>query len=347
MSPNQPAPDALRSHKHDMRAHLPKVVSTAVICAHKHAGEGREAALAWIAAQQLGLVTTEQLRLAGIERGSVRHRVKIGRLHPLHRGVYLVGHSVPHPNVPLLAAVLACGQHAFVSHRSALVLWELVRSPGPDVEVTVVAADCRSRTGIRVHRVDALHARDRRIRSGIPLTAPARSLLDFAATASDEETRRAIAEARVRRLLRPGELQAAADRAPRRTGTARIRALLDHEGEPALTRSDAERRMLALVREAQLPTPRTNTRVLDYEVDFLWAEQGLVVEVDGYAFHSSARSFERDRRRDAILEAAGYRVMRVTWKQLIEEPIAVAVRIAQALHAATPNRGVPSPHRHP
>jgi very-short-patch-repair endonuclease len=341
MSTNRPASETPRPPKHDIHAYLPKVVSSAAICRHKHAGEGREATISWIAAQQLGLVTTEQLRLAGIERGAVGHRVKIGRLHPLHRGVYLVGHPVPHPNVPLLAAVLACGEHVCISHGSAVALWDLVRTPGSDVDVTAIGWNCKSRSGIRVHRVAELHALDRRIRSGIQVTAPARSLLDFAGAASDEEARRAIAEARVRRLLRPGELEAAADRAPRRTGTARIRALLNHEGEPALTRSDAERRMLVLVREAQLPPPRTNARVLDLEVDFLWAEQRLVVEVDGYAFHSSARSFERDRKRDAILEAAGYRVMRVTWKQLIEEPIAVAVRIAQALHAAIPNPSIP------
>jgi very-short-patch-repair endonuclease len=293
-----------------------------------------DTAVSWIASQQLGLITVEQLRLAGLGRGAVRRRVPAGRLHRVHRGVYLVGHPAPHPDVPLLAALLACVERVYISHVSALALWELVRAPITEVEVTAVGWNCKSRPGIRVHRVGALHPLDRRARSGIPVTAPARSLLDFAATASDEETRRAIAEARVRRLLRPGELAAAADRAPRRAGTAHIRALLKHEGEPVLTRSDAERRMLALVRDAQLPPPRANTRLLGFEVDFLWAEQALVVEVDGYAFHSSARSFERDRRRDAILEAAGYRVMRVTWKQLIEEPIAVAVRIAQALHAA-------------
>lgn len=117
----------------------------------------------------------------------------------------------------------------------------------------------------------------------------------------------------------------------RERGTDRLRSLLNGEAEPALTRSQAEARLLGLIRQAGLPFPKTNTRVAGFEVDFLWASEGLVLEVDGFAYHSSARMFERDRRRDAVLMAARLRVMRVTWRQIVHEPVAVIVRLTRAL----------------
>jgi very-short-patch-repair endonuclease len=135
-------------------------------------------------------------------------------------------------------------------------------------------------------------------------------------------------------LARERELPDQLGRNPCRKGRGNLVALLDREHGPAFTRSEAERRLLELVRAAALPSPDANARLAGREVDFLWRDAGLVVEVDGYVFHSSRASFERDRRRDAELQAQGFRVLRVTWRQIVEEPHAVVARIAQALVAA-------------
>jgi very-short-patch-repair endonuclease len=139
----------------------------------------------------------------------------------------------------------------------------------------------------------------------------------------------------VLRLLRRGELLAALERSGRRRGVALVRSLLRREGGPAMTRSEAERRLLGLIRKAGIPPPRTNVRIGRYEVDLLWRAERLIVEVDGYAYHSTRVAFERDRVRDAELQAAGFRVIRITWRQIVEEPLAVAARIARALAVST------------
>lgn len=122
-----------------------------------------------------------------------------------------------------------------------------------------------------------------------------------------------------------------------RTGAARLRALVEGGEGPAITRSEAEERFLALVRAAELPPPEVNVRVNDHEVDFLWRDEGLVVEIDGFRFHSSREAFERDRRRDARLQAAGVRVMRVTWRQAVDDAYATLARLVQALAAGRPS----------
>jgi very-short-patch-repair endonuclease len=150
---------------------------------------------------------------------------------------------------------------------------------------------------------------------------PARTLLDLATRLSPHDLERAVNEALVQKLSTKQELNRLARR------SSALEAALAYE--PALTRSEAEDRLLALVRAARLP-PRTNVKVTRYEVDFLWPGERLTVEVDGFAFHSSRAAFERDRTRDADLQAAGYRVTRVTWRQLIREPEAVVARVAGA-----------------
>jgi very-short-patch-repair endonuclease len=168
-------------------------------------------------------------------------------------------------------------------------------------------------------------------KNGIPVTSPARTLLDYAASARPDELERAIAEASALKLVTDNQIHRALERAPNRPGAAALRAELAREGGPRWTRSDAERRMLNLIREARLPRPMTNVRIEGWQADVLWPEHKLIVEVDGYPFHSHRRAFERDRRRDAAHVAAGYRVIRVTYRQLLEEPLAVAVVIARAI----------------
>jgi very-short-patch-repair endonuclease len=145
----------------------------------------------------------------------------------------------------------------------------------------------------------------------------------------DHELEQAIGEAQTKELVTREELEAAVARMPCRKGTARIRRLMDDDH--GYTRSRAERIMRAIVREAELPSPISNAAILGYVADFLWPAERLVVEVDGHAFHSSRAAFERDRRRDRCFLAAGYRVMRVTWRQLLNDPLAVIARLAQAL----------------
>lgn len=294
-------------------------------------GDVPDAALARIAAAQRGLVTRAQLLESGLGRGALAHRLERGRLHLVHRGVYLLGHPVPPPLAVELAATLACGRGAVVSHRSAATLWAILGPTTGPVDVTVPGRDCgRRRAGVRVHRARRLDRRDTTTKAGVPVTTPARTLLDLAEVVSDRELVRALGEAYVRGLVRRTTLGAVLDRSPGRRGAPRLRTLLAREDGPSLTRSEAEERMLALVGRARLPPPRVNARVAGYEVDLLWPRHRLVIEVDGFRFHSSRAAFERDRRRDAELGRAGYRVIRFTWRQLEEEPAYVVATLAAA-----------------
>ena len=289
----------------------------------------------WVADQQLALITTHQLHVAAVGRGEVRRRVERGTLHRRYRGVYLVGHPIPLPGARELGAVLACGHRAFISHRSAAGLWGLASAPTDDVDITVVARGCRSRDGLRVHRVESLSREDRAERRGIPVTAPARTLIDFASTTGAEEAERAIAEAFALRLVTESQFRAALDRAPGRAGVARVQTILGQPGGPKRTRSGGERAMLRLVRAAHLPAPRTNYPVAGYSADFCWPDQRVIVEIDGYDFHSGRPAFERDHRRDIVHKNAGYEVLRFTARQLAEEPLLVITTIARALERRT------------
>lgn len=279
------------------------------------------------------MVTREQLIAAGLSRGAIDHRVKTGRLHRRYPGVFLIGRATPERWSAEAAAVLHCGGYAALSHASAAALWGLLPQPAHEVTVTRIGGGCRSQPGLVVHRAVALERADLRIRYGLPVTAPARTIIDNAPELARDALEQVLAQARVERLLRDGELEAALDRAGRRRGTGEVRALLKAEGGPAFTRRDAERRMLALVRQAGLRVPRVNAPLLGFEVDFLWERERLVVETDGYQFHGHRLAYETDRRRDQILLAAGYRVMRITWRQLRDEPLAVIARLAMALAA--------------
>lgn len=235
--------------------------------------------------------------------------------------------------------MLACGQRTFVSHRSAAARWGLARPPSAEVDVTVVARGSRSRESIRVHRVETLAAADRSECRGIPITAPARTAIDYAATASAAETERAIAEAFALKLLTEPQLRAAIERAPHRAGVATVRAILGQEGGASRTRSGGERAMLQLIRAAGLPPPRTNYPVAGFTADFCWPDVRLIVEVDGHPFHSSRPTIERDHRRDLVHRQAGYEVIRFTARQLKDAPVYVATVIARAYDRLSRTRG--------
>jgi very-short-patch-repair endonuclease len=288
--------------------------------------------IAAIATRQYGVVSRAQLLAAGIGPGAIATRVRRHRLHRLHRGVYAVGHTALVPLAREMAAVLACGADAAISHRSAARLWRLVEQDDGPIDVTVTRSAGR-RPGLRIHRSRTFAPADVRIRQGIPVTTPERTLLDLAEAAPDRELERALDEALVQKLTTRAALVAVVDNAKGRRSAPRLRNLLERNEPTTLTRSAAEERFLALVRQAGLEAPEVNVRLGNHVVDFLWRRQRLVVEIDGYRFHSSRSAVERDRRRDAELAAAGYRVIRITWRQLTEEPYSVVARLSPALHA--------------
>lgn len=291
-----------------------------------------------LARRQQGMVARQQLLAASISRHVIDRWIQAGFLHRVHPGVYAVGHLALAPFGPEAAALLACGEGALVSDRSSAYLWGLLAERPPTVEVAVANGRCRAPQGVCIHR-RRLKRRDVRSRHGLPVTSPARTLLDLAGRTTIGELDRLIAEARVKRLLRPGELERAVDRSDRRPGTANMRALLKAEGQPGITRSEAERILRRMIRHAHLPQPRTNVKIGRYEADFVWAAERVVLEVDSWGFHGTRRAFERDRRKDLALQAAGYQVIRITATQLTDEPLAVIAQLARALDRAARARG--------
>jgi len=330
-----PRPSPSWRRKHGPDAYVAQVASLAEIWQVVQGGAGPDAAVAWVADRQLGLITTPQLHTAGVRRGSLEWRLETGALHRRYRGVYLVGHRLAVPGADELAAVLACGEGAFVSHRSAAALWGLGRAPVGEVDVVVVERNCRSREGIRVQRVQRMFDTDRSSRRGIPVTSAARTVIDFAASTGRDQAERAIAEACALKLTNEPQILAAVDRGPNRAGVAQVRAILGQPGGPKRTRSDGERAMLRLVRAARLPAPLTNAPLLGFNADFLWPAERVIVEVDGYDVHSHRAAFERDHRRDIVHKNAGYEVLRFTARQIEDEPLYVAAVIARALERRT------------
>jgi very-short-patch-repair endonuclease/predicted transcriptional regulator of viral defense system len=285
-----------------------------------------------LAARQHGIVTRKQLLELGLDANGIEYRLRIGRLIRLHRGVYAVGHRPPSMPARAMAAVLACGRGAALSHRAAGALWEMEPRWPATMEVTVPGN--RLPRGIRVHRTATLTPQDITTHFGIPVTSPARTALDLADLLDDKSLARAVNEARLNGWLRLEDLAALLDRSAGRA-TTRLRPFVEHADGP--TRSTFEDAFLAFVERHGLPRPEVNQQVAGHEVDMLWREQRLVVELDSRAHHDGDRPFERDRERDADLLAAGFPVMRVTWRRLTHEPEREADRLAVLL-AAQPAR---------
>jgi very-short-patch-repair endonuclease len=289
---------------------------------------GRRVAV--VAARQHGVVTRAQLVALGVSAAQVKRWVHVGWLRRLHRGVYLVGAVAPDGALEH-AAVLACGEDAYASHETAATLHGLPLPAQPGgVHVTVVNRDV-SRPGINVHRTQALVRQETAVVDRIAVTSPARTIVDLAAELGEEELEHVLAQAYAKNLVSRAKVLAVVARHPTRSGTRTLRRLLEPNFRPALTRSKAERRFLALVRKSKLAEPRVNARIDGYEVDFFWPGANLVVEVDGHAFHAAKPQRERDSTRDQILTAHGRRVLRVTWHHIDKEPEALAARVAAAI----------------
>jgi very-short-patch-repair endonuclease len=287
--------------------------------------------IAEVARSQHGVVARAQLLAAGISRHQIALRLRNGRLHEMHRSVYLVGHAVRPQHAAEMAALLACGRHAVLSHRSAAAVWEVLPYPArAPAWVTVPLVWSARRHGIRLYRAE-LEARDIRRRHGMPLTSPPRTILDLAPLLDGDELERVVAEAHYRRLASETELRRQLERNPHKRGVVSLRRVLGQRGGPRRTRSSGERALLRLLREHGIDGFETNARIDGYEVDFLWRDRNLVVEVDGYDAHSGRAAFERDRLKAATLRANGTSVMPITGRQIRSDPAGVIGRILRAL----------------
>lgn len=287
--------------------------------------------IARIAAGQDAVITYEQLRALGMGRGAIASRRRRGLLYPVHVGVYRWG-LMQSPRTRVRAAVLACAGDALATHHAPLALYGLRVLPDGPVDVTTVGRHVAPR-GVRPHTTAALDPADRRILGGIPVTSPARALLEVAAELTPRELADVVERAQIKRLVTKADLIATIERAPRRAGVAALRALAE---EQAFTRSRAERKLVALMRAAQLPEPVFNACAEGLEVDALWRPERVVLEFDSYGFHATRAAFDRDRRRDATLQRARYLVLRTTWTELTQQSHALVARVALALSGGAP-----------
>jgi very-short-patch-repair endonuclease len=277
-----------------------------------------ETVIAKIAARQHGVIAARQLYDAGLDDRAVSRRVKAGRLHRIHRGVYAVGHTKLSFEGRCMAAVLALGERAVVSHLSAAALWGMLKPQDGVIHITLPgSAGRRRRRGIAIHRSDSLIADFVTRRQGIAMTSPKRTLRDLHRTSPQPVFRRAVRRALDLRLIGSDDLKR----------------------EDDLTRSELERLFLRICRRHRLPQPEVNARVGGYEVDFLWRDRKVIVETDGFRHHADRSAFERDRARDAHLQSLGFRVLRITHRQLRDNRSAVvaALRALLGQRSLTPN----------
>jgi very-short-patch-repair endonuclease len=284
--------------------------------------------IAELAAAQHGVVSRAQLVALGIGPDAVDRRIAGRRLHPIHRGVFAVGHRLRTRDGTWMAAVLAAGPDSVLGFRSAGALWQM-RASG---RLEVIGPRKLRRPGIEVHRI-ALAADEVTAVRGIPVTTPARTLFDLAAVVTPDQLAHAFDEAEYRRLTSPVSLDALVARYPGRRGTQAIRRVLDNHrrnGETR-TRSELERRFLTLLEAHGLPRPTINRESDHGELDARWPQQRLVVECDGFAAHGTRRAFEDDRARDRALVADGWRVVRITWRQLTTDGDTIAAQLSTLL----------------
>lgn len=291
-------------------------------------------ALAW---RHYGVVTRGQLLDLGLSEDAIDYRVAIGRLRVIYPGVYAVGHDRLAPEGRWLAAVWSGGGEAVLSHRSAARLWGLLPWEGR-IEVTTPKGR-RKRSGIRYVR-STVESFERTEHRGIPVTTVARTLFDLGSVDS-RCVPKALEQADVLQLLDVRELQRLVDEHPSRPGTRAIRrALVAHADWRGITRSELEGRFRDLLADAGVQAPATNCLLhlgsVLIEADAVWHDARLIVELDGYGYHRTAAAFERDRERDRAAVAMGWRVIRITWRQLADDPRGVTRDLRQALSRHRP-----------
>jgi very-short-patch-repair endonuclease len=296
--------------------------------AHRQQERRPDRLIAQVAEEQHGVISLAQLGMMGLTTPAVQQRAETGRLHRVYQGVYAVGYPLLERKGHWMAAVLACGPEAVLSHRSAAALWGLGSWGRAKIDVTAAGRRGRSPSGIDSHRHDHLRHQDKTVVQGIPCTTVARTLLDLAGVVRIGELRNAIAQAEILRVFDLTSRRVVIGRSRGRRGVARLRLAID-EHDPGSERANPglERTFLAICRRANLPAPQVNVPVdlPDRQIvaDFLWRDRRLIVETDDRRSHQTASAFERDRRRDQQLTLAGWRVIRCTWRQVTDEPEAL------------------------
>lgn len=291
-------------------------------------------AIARLAGRQHGRVARRQLVALGLSDDVIDYRLARSRLHVVYRGVYAVGHDVPTREGNWMAAVLAGGEGAVLSLRDAGSLWGIRPSSRPRIDVTTPRSR-RPRPGIQFHR-SPLPSDEVTTMDGIPVTTVPRTLFDLATVLRPRQLERALNEAEIRHLWDELSLLDLLRRYPRRAGSRVVRTVLEARNAGAkVVRSELEVEFLEFVDEAGLPEPEMNDEVEGLEVDCVWREQCVVVELDSRTFHLTAAAFEQDRERDRILQAAGWRPVRVTSKQLKHAPARLQADLRKLIYPAT------------
>jgi hypothetical protein len=275
------------------------------------------------------VITLPQLRFFGLGKGAVAKRAKDGRLYRIHRGVYAVGRPKLTQHGYWMAAVLAYGEGAVLSHRSAAALHGLRPTNRRNTDVTVPSRSARSRPGIDVHRSTTLQPSDATTVDGIPCTTVARTLVDLGDVAPRRAVEQAVDQAEVLRVFDGRAVEDALERAGPRRGAGVLRAVLAEYKGPTMTRQQLEELFLAICRTASLPSPAVNDSItlddgVTYQADFLWRKEKLIAETDGRDTHTTRKAFEHDRLRDLRLTLAGFTVVRFTWRQVADDPRGVA-----------------------
>jgi Transcriptional regulator, AbiEi antitoxin/Protein of unknown function (DUF559) len=291
-----------------------------------------DAEIAALADRQGGIVERGQLRSLGLSASAIDRRVRRGRLHPRFRGVYSVGHRVVGQTGLHWAAVLACGPGAVLSHGSAAAAWDMAPSASGTVDVLVGLGGREPRPGIRLHRTRAIDDDEATTRRGLPITTPARTLLDLAASGLNRtRLELAVDRAERQRLLDFADLHELLARDPGRPGTRSLKAALASYSDPLDVRSELETLVLELCDAHGLPRPLVNTVIEGKVRDFCWPSRRLVVEADSYAWHRSPSALNADRERDVELTLARWRVLRFTYAQVTRRRLWVARTLFDAL----------------
>ncbi len=278
-----------------------------------------------LARRQRGYVTRQQLLALGETRAAVQHALQTGRLLPVYNGIYALGHEPTLPQDRAFAALLACGAGAILSHASAATVWGIYKRWATPFHVTITGSQ-RRREGIKVHRAK-LDRSDRDCQLGLPVTSPARTLIDNAPDMSDKALTRAVNDLRREHYLVLDDLAATLERCSRYLGVARLHAFVENPTGP--TRSEFEDAFKAFCERFGLPQPLINEPLAGFEVDAYFPVERVIVELDGEKFHRD--SFESDRDRDATLLALGFVTVRITWKRLTNRPEQEARRLRAIL----------------
>ena len=301
-----------------------------------HVFHAIDAEVARLASAQGGAVGRAQLRGMGVGRGAIDHRISHERLHRTLQGVYLAGHTAETELAPYWAALIGGGPASYITAGSALELYgALEREDGP-VHITVIAGRRRRRRGVIPHRTRRFNPEDFGLLDGtLPITSPARATLDYAEYATPRELERVVNVLHFKGLATPQELYDVMARTPGRHGTALLKAVLARHDGPARFRSGGEGIVLALLKRARLPRPEVNAIAEGKEIDFLYREPKVAIELDGGAAHGTPAAVDHDRRKDAYMRSKGYEVLRYSWWQIEEDTEAVIAEISAKLAART------------